>query len=77
MFIDPRMYRRSKFLELLLDIRTEMSAEAEYDVDQLVQNLQQPLPPNAPGGSSETASGLNGSGRRTAARADRKRRIVP
>lgn len=27
------MYRRPKFLEVLLDIRREMSLEADYDVD--------------------------------------------
>ncbi len=27
------MYRRPKFLEVLLDIRQEMSREADYDVD--------------------------------------------
>ncbi len=27
------MYRRPKFLEILLDIRREMALEADYDVD--------------------------------------------
>ncbi len=27
------MYRRPKFLEILLDIRREMAAEADYDVE--------------------------------------------
>lgn len=27
------MYRRSKFMEILLEIREEMSREADYDVD--------------------------------------------
>ncbi len=27
------MYRRSKFIEVLLEIRKEMSAEADFDVD--------------------------------------------
>ena len=27
------MYRRSKFIEILLDIRSEMAREADYDVD--------------------------------------------
>ena len=27
------MYRRPKFLEILLEIRREMAAEADYDVD--------------------------------------------
>ena len=33
------MYRRSKFLELLLEIRREMAEEAGHDLDQFVQNL--------------------------------------
>ncbi len=33
------MYRRSKFLEVLLDIRQEMAAESDHEVDQFVQNL--------------------------------------
>jgi len=33
------MYRRSKFLELLLEIRCEMAEEAGHDLDQFVQNL--------------------------------------
>lgn len=34
------MYRRSKFLELLLEIRRDMADEAGHDVDQFVQNLR-------------------------------------
>lgn len=34
------MYRRSKFLELLLAIREEMAEEAEYDLDLFVQDLR-------------------------------------
>ena len=41
------MYRRSKFLELLLEIRREMAEEAGHDLDQFVQNLH--------GGRSRTA----------------------
>jgi hypothetical protein len=33
------MYRRSKFLELLLEIRQDMAREAGYEVDQFVQDL--------------------------------------
>jgi hypothetical protein len=33
------MYRRSKFLELLLEIRREMAEESGYDLDQFVQNI--------------------------------------
>lgn len=35
-----RMYRRPKFLELLIDIRAEMAREADYDVDLLVQMVR-------------------------------------
>jgi hypothetical protein len=31
------MYRRPKFLELLLEIRREMAHEADYDVDLFVE----------------------------------------
>ena len=31
------MYRRPKFLELLLEIRQEMAHEADYDVDLFVE----------------------------------------
>jgi hypothetical protein len=31
------MYRRPKFLEVLLEIRREMALEADYDVDLLVE----------------------------------------
>ena len=31
------MYRRPKFLELLLEIRNEMAHEADYDVDLFVE----------------------------------------
>jgi hypothetical protein len=31
------MYRRPKFLELLLEIRREMALEADYDVDLFVE----------------------------------------
>jgi hypothetical protein len=34
------MYRRSKFLELLLEIRRDMAEEAAHDVDEFVQNLR-------------------------------------
>lgn len=33
------MYRRPKFLEILLEIREEMSREAEFDIDLFVENL--------------------------------------
>jgi len=31
------MYRRPKFLEILLEIRQEMAREADYDVDLFVE----------------------------------------
>lgn len=34
------MYRRSKFLELLLALREEMAEEAEYDLDLFMQGLR-------------------------------------
>lgn len=34
------MYRRPKFLEILLEIREEMSREAEYDVDSFAEMLR-------------------------------------
>lgn len=33
------MYRRPKFLEILLEIREEMSREAEFDIDLFVDKL--------------------------------------
>ena len=33
MKIKKEMYRRPKFLEILLEIRQEMAREADYDVD--------------------------------------------
>lgn len=34
------MYRRPKFLEVLLSIREEMAREADYDIDMFVQIVQ-------------------------------------
>ena len=34
------MYRRPKFLEILLEIREEMSREAEYNVDLFAEMLR-------------------------------------
>jgi hypothetical protein len=34
------MYRRPKFLELLLEIRREMAHEADYDVDLFVEMMR-------------------------------------
>lgn len=41
------MYRRPKFLEILLDIRREMAAEADYDVElfaELARSGKRPEP---------------------------------
>lgn len=42
------MYRRPKFLELLLEIREEMAHEADYDVDLFVENVRHGSPPLQP-----------------------------
>lgn len=34
------MYRRPKFLEVLLNIREEMAREADYDVDLFVERVR-------------------------------------
>ena len=34
------MYRRPKFLEILLEIRREMALEADYDVDLFAENAR-------------------------------------
>ena len=38
------MYRRPKFLELLIDIRREMAHEADYDVVLFVENVRHGSP---------------------------------
>ena len=35
------MYRRPKFLELLLEVRRDMAHEADYDVDLFAENVRQ------------------------------------
>jgi hypothetical protein len=41
------MYRRPKFLEILLEIRREMALEADYDVDLFVESARKgPAPMN-------------------------------
>ena len=57
------MYRRPKFLEILLEIRQEMAHEVDYDVDLFVEKAragEHPTSRSARGPSSETPS-LNGS----------------
>jgi hypothetical protein len=34
------MYRRSKFLEVLLDLRQEMAREADYDLDLFAEMIR-------------------------------------
>jgi hypothetical protein len=34
------MYRRPKFLELLLEVRRDMAHEADYDVDLFAENVR-------------------------------------
>ena len=40
------MYRRPKFLEVLLDIRQEMAREADYDVDLYAEMIRHGSPVN-------------------------------
>ena len=37
------MYRRSKFLEVLLNVRQEMAREADYDVDLFAEMIRSGL----------------------------------
>jgi hypothetical protein len=46
------MYRRPKFLEVLLEIRQEMAREADYDVDLFAEMVRG-------GNFSSTGSGFN------------------
>ena len=39
------MYRRSKFLEILLEIRQEMALEADYDVDLFAEHIRAGVEP--------------------------------
>ena len=39
------MYRRPKFLEILLDIRREMALEADYDVDLFAERVRAGITP--------------------------------
>ncbi len=38
--LKSEMYRRSKFMEILLEIREEMSREADYDVDLFAEMIR-------------------------------------
>lgn len=47
LFLQKNMYRRPKFLEILLDIRREMAAEADHDVElfaELARSGKRPEP---------------------------------
>ncbi len=41
------MYRRSKFMEILLEIREEMSREADYDIDLFAEMIRSGKSPAA------------------------------
>ncbi len=38
------MYRRPKFLEILIEIRQEMACEADYDVDLFAEHIRSGIP---------------------------------
>jgi len=38
------MYRRAKFLEILIEIRQEMARESDYDVDLFAEQTRQGVP---------------------------------
>ena len=63
------MYRRPKFLELLIEIRQEMAHEADYDVDLFVENVRHGIPPLQPksltGPETPAVPATNGKRRRT------------
>ena len=40
------MYRRPKFLEILLEIRREMAAEADFDVDLFAERVRSGMTPS-------------------------------
>jgi len=61
------MYRRPKFLELLLEIRREMAHEADYDVDLFVEMARHG------GHAGEGKSLSNGDGPKTEAPSPLKR----
>jgi hypothetical protein len=67
------MYRRPKFLELLLEIRREMAHEADYDVDLFVEMARHGGPPTEgkrmTNGETDTAAPEEQRGREKRARA--------
>ena len=58
------MYRRPKFLEVLLEIRRDMAHEADYDVDLFVEMARHGSESDRSKNLSDTAAepDLNGSG---------------
>ncbi len=61
------MYRRSKFMEILLEIREEMSREADYDVDLFAEMIRSGKTPGRKklydlngAGNNKTAANRNG-----------------
>ncbi len=48
------MYRRPKFLEVLHEIREEMSREADYDVDLFAEMVREGKPQKIPGSQTES-----------------------
>jgi hypothetical protein len=72
--INLTMYRRPKFLELLLEIREEMAREADLDIDQFVQNLnREPRAEKAKSAATAANARLNGSEMKKAVARGRKR----
>ena len=64
------MYRRPKFLEVLLKIREEMAREADYDVDffvEMVRNGMQPAT-DARYSIGESENGTQKAGKRSPTR---------
>ena len=68
------MYRRPKFLEVLLKIREEMAREADYDVDFFVEMIRNGIAPatdiryaigeTSSGRTDERRDRANGSGKK-------------
>lgn len=68
------MYRRPKFLELLLEIREEMAREADLDIDQFVHNLNCEPRVEQPTSTAPAATArVNGSEMKKAVASGRKR----
>jgi hypothetical protein len=69
------MYRRPKFLEILLKIREEMAREADYDVDffvEMVRNRMQPAT-DVRHSLADRESDKPGTGSRPSAKAKKKK----